>query len=292
MLLPTRVHIDPNIYGVALVSRIDKIIGLFCKRALWKSWYSTKETYNFINPTDRSHPIPHSPSHTLPPSPFLNLSLPHTCISVPCLSLSRVSLSHECVYYTQYTTPHTHSLSPSFAQMCHSHTCKCRPPYGNQPNWIAALRTLQHTATHRNTTQHTATHRNTPQHTATHCNTRSSKRTTTHRNAPQHTATHHNTPQRTAKHCNTPQHTAALDQAHALNCHAAHTATHYSTLQHTATLYPPKLHSTAVQRDSNFRRPISGDKVEEMCANLMRHLNTHVSSSYIHVQYEYDILIP
>jgi len=44
-------------YGVALVSRIDKIIGLFCKRALQKRQYSAKETYNFIDPTHRSHPI-------------------------------------------------------------------------------------------------------------------------------------------------------------------------------------------------------------------------------------------
>ena len=47
-----------NTYGVALVSRIDKIVGLFCKRAPQKRQYSAKETYNFIDPTDRSHPIP------------------------------------------------------------------------------------------------------------------------------------------------------------------------------------------------------------------------------------------
>jgi len=44
-------------YEVALVSRIDKIISLFCKRALQKSQYSAKETYTFIDPTIRSHPI-------------------------------------------------------------------------------------------------------------------------------------------------------------------------------------------------------------------------------------------
>jgi len=44
-------------YGVALVSRIDKSIGLFCKRALSKRRYSAKETYNFIDPTHCSHPI-------------------------------------------------------------------------------------------------------------------------------------------------------------------------------------------------------------------------------------------
>jgi len=46
-----------NRYGVATTSRLLKIIGLFCKRALWKRRYSAKETYNFKEPTNRSHPI-------------------------------------------------------------------------------------------------------------------------------------------------------------------------------------------------------------------------------------------
>ena len=47
-------------YGVATVSRIDKIIGLFCRIAslLWVSF--AKETYNFIDPTCCSHPILYS----------------------------------------------------------------------------------------------------------------------------------------------------------------------------------------------------------------------------------------
>jgi len=44
-------------YGVATISRLLKIIGLFCKRDLQKRRYSAKETYNFIDPTDCSHPI-------------------------------------------------------------------------------------------------------------------------------------------------------------------------------------------------------------------------------------------
>ena len=44
-------------YGVATISRIDKTTGLFCKRDLQKRRYSAKETYNFIDPIDRSHPI-------------------------------------------------------------------------------------------------------------------------------------------------------------------------------------------------------------------------------------------
>jgi len=47
-------------YGVASASRIDNIIGLFCKRAIQKRQYSAKETYNLIDPTDRSHPIQHT----------------------------------------------------------------------------------------------------------------------------------------------------------------------------------------------------------------------------------------
>jgi len=44
-------------YGVATISRLLKIIGLFCKRALYKRRYSAKETYDFKEPTNRSQPI-------------------------------------------------------------------------------------------------------------------------------------------------------------------------------------------------------------------------------------------
>ena len=43
--------------GVATTCRLLKIIGLFCKRALLKGRYSAKETYDFKEPTNRSHPI-------------------------------------------------------------------------------------------------------------------------------------------------------------------------------------------------------------------------------------------
>ena len=44
-------------YGVAADSRIAKITSLFYKRALSKRQYSAKESSNFVDPTDRSHPI-------------------------------------------------------------------------------------------------------------------------------------------------------------------------------------------------------------------------------------------
>ena len=44
-------------YGVATISRLLKIIGLFCKNPLQKRRYSAKETYTFKEPTTFSHPI-------------------------------------------------------------------------------------------------------------------------------------------------------------------------------------------------------------------------------------------
>jgi len=45
------------LYGVATISRLLKMIGLFCKRAQEKRRYSAKETYDCKEPTNRSHPI-------------------------------------------------------------------------------------------------------------------------------------------------------------------------------------------------------------------------------------------
>jgi len=44
-------------YRVAMIGRLLKIVGLFCKRALSKRRYSAKETYDFKKPANRSHPI-------------------------------------------------------------------------------------------------------------------------------------------------------------------------------------------------------------------------------------------
>ena len=65
-LWDSHVHIEMNSfdvlisyrYGVATISRLLTIIGLFCKKALYKRLHSAKETYHFKEPTNRSHPIP------------------------------------------------------------------------------------------------------------------------------------------------------------------------------------------------------------------------------------------
>jgi len=49
---------------VATVSRIDKFIGLFCRISSLVQVSFAKETYNFIDPTDCSHPIKPSPEET------------------------------------------------------------------------------------------------------------------------------------------------------------------------------------------------------------------------------------
>jgi len=51
-----------RVYGVATISRLFKIISLFCKRALLKRQHSAKKTYNLKEPTNWSHPIPRSSS--------------------------------------------------------------------------------------------------------------------------------------------------------------------------------------------------------------------------------------
>jgi len=54
-------------YGVATISRLLKIVGLFCKRALEKRRYFAKEKSNFKEPTNRSHPV-HPPLSTVHPA--------------------------------------------------------------------------------------------------------------------------------------------------------------------------------------------------------------------------------
>ena len=52
-----RAFLHFHTYGVATMNRLFKMIGLFCKRGLSKRLYSAQETYDFKDPTNRSHPI-------------------------------------------------------------------------------------------------------------------------------------------------------------------------------------------------------------------------------------------
>jgi len=154
-------HTDcgPRGRGGGTISRLLKIVGLFCKRAyiLQKRLHSAKETYNFKDPTNRSHPIVH----------FCDGATQHT--TAHCNTLQHIA--------THCNTPIA-GLEEIVAHFCDGAT------HGN---------TRQHTATHGNTRQHTATHCNTPNASleeivAHFCNS------ATHGNSLQHTATHCNAP--------------------------------------------------------------------------------------------------
>jgi len=102
-------------YGVATIMRLLKIIGLFCKRARWKRRYSAKETYNFKEPTTRSHPI-HGfvNSSTDVSKDYFTLahSKPH------CNSVQYTNAATHCCLL-QYIATHSNALhrtNPSIAQ--------------------------------------------------------------------------------------------------------------------------------------------------------------------------------
>ena len=44
-------------YGVPTISRLLEITGLFCRISSFLWGFFAKETYNFIDPTNRNHPI-------------------------------------------------------------------------------------------------------------------------------------------------------------------------------------------------------------------------------------------
>jgi len=59
-------------YGVAMMSRLLKNLGLICKRAQWKKLYSAKETYDFRKPTNCKVSIPDDPGSNLKRSTLKN----------------------------------------------------------------------------------------------------------------------------------------------------------------------------------------------------------------------------
>jgi len=189
-------------YGVAKISRLLTIIGLFCRMWSLLQGSFAKETYNLKEPTNHSHPIPAQST------PFSNTNQ-RTC-----------------------TLSHTHN--PHIPPPTHIHTHLAE----TNVLWLSRYRhsrlhcnTLQHAATHCNTLHHTATHFatlqnqcNMPQHTATHCT--KPHHTTIHYNTLHHTAPHYNlctTLQHTAPHNNTLHHTAPRCKT------LHHTAPHHTT---------------------------------------------------------------
>ena len=143
-------------HGVASISRIDYIIGLFCKKALKKRQYSAQETCNFIDPTNRSHPHFHAP--------FLKRVLANTenFMCSPSATATHCNALH-------HTLPHTvqHTMHRTLQYTATTWG-------GDRANaGILNMCSPSSTATHCNELQHTLQHtlqNCTTAHTATHCN--------------------------------------------------------------------------------------------------------------------------
>ena len=124
-------------YGVATISRLLKMIGLFCKRALYKRSYSAKDTYIRKKPTIHSHPICYACRHFLVcvRARMLCLSLANAharSLSFPSLSRSlllagflscSLSLSLTLSHSQARTPIHSLSIFLSHSQQNSSQTC-------------------------------------------------------------------------------------------------------------------------------------------------------------------------
>jgi len=130
-------------YGVARISRLLKFTCLFCKRALSKRRYSTKETYNFKEPTNRSHPV------------SIYISMQVWMCAYTHTTIFKFSIIKQRCGHGVAGTMKAHGISRTHIST-HNATC-CDTHCNTHCNTLQ--RTLQRTATR------TATH------TAAHCNT-------------------------------------------------------------------------------------------------------------------------
>jgi len=110
------IHLYSAGSGMATISRIRKIIGLFCKRALKKRQYSAKETYNFKEPTDRSHPILESNMWVRVCIYIHTLQMGYICICIyvyvyvcVCIYLLQMGYICICIYVYVYVCVCTYS---------------------------------------------------------------------------------------------------------------------------------------------------------------------------------------
>ena len=119
---PCTYSLCKHAYGVAIMSRLPGIIGLFCKRTLRKRLYSAKETYNLKEPTNRSHPIfqLRYATHctTLQHTATYCIALHHTATHWHCTASHCKNFTQRIQMYTHaHTHTHIHTYTPT-----HTHT--------------------------------------------------------------------------------------------------------------------------------------------------------------------------
>jgi len=107
-------------YGVATMSRLLKMIGLCCERALQKSLYSAEETYNFKKPANRSHPI--GSSRLILDTHYtrsLHTLIAHTHYTLHTPITHYTHTLHTLIVYIHYTL-HTHITHTHYAHPLHT----------------------------------------------------------------------------------------------------------------------------------------------------------------------------
>jgi len=109
-------------HGVATVSRIDEIIGLFCRKAflLWGSF--AQETCNFIDLTNWSHPIMYG----------MILLLPYTFT---------LTLTHAITYTVSRTKPNSLNTETSSRNNDTDVPCCLPPSMGTYASTVASAST-------------------------------------------------------------------------------------------------------------------------------------------------------
>jgi len=196
-------------YGVATISRLLRIIGLFCKRALYKRRYSAKETeilrsllivatpYGTARSWKDETRYGHWNGKRNPRwSSQVSFQMAHWKRDLNFDYPMRLDMVH-------LETRHRHQNGDQNSE------------WSSQVSWCDAnesCHTYEWVVSHEWVVCHTATHCNTLQHTATHCNTLFQMNGSCHMNGSCVTwmghVTHCDTLQHTATHCNTLQHTA------------------------------------------------------------------------------------
>jgi len=131
---------------VATIRSLLKITGLFCRISSLLQGSFAKETYNFKEPTHRSHPIfvrTHTHTHTRR----------HTHAHTP-----QIASHSNCTYSLHLTTTHCNTLKHTATHgNTLQHTTVFTYTHAPMKRSSSNKYSLRHTATHCNTLQHTAT---------------------------------------------------------------------------------------------------------------------------------------
>jgi len=131
---------------VATISRLLKIIGLFCKRALYKWLYSAKEACNFKEPTIRSWPISGKGQYARPTN-VSYICIIKICHMNPCNTLFDVAHIHHynvihmcdtnvwyiCVVHMRHMILHLQNIVSFIGLFCKRDLCFKEPTNRSHP---------------------------------------------------------------------------------------------------------------------------------------------------------------